>query len=85
MGIFFFCSKRFGGQHFGGVPFLTCCLLLYVSAPMAVRNLSVLKATEKGDWAPDPETEPEGYHDFSVPMDMRNPRKVHLLISLLRI
>lgn len=45
----------------------------------------VLKATEKGDWAPDPETEPEGYHDFSVPMDMRNPRKVHLLISLLRI
>lgn len=65
--------------------FLTCCLLLYVFAPMAVRNLSVLKATEKGDWAPDPETEPEGYHDFSVPMDMRNPRKVHLLISLLRI
>lgn len=65
--------------------FLTCCLLLYVFAPMAVRNLSVLKATEKGDWAPDPEGHPEGYHDFSVPMGMRNPRKVHLLISLLRI
>ena len=48
-------------------------------------GLAIVKGTEKGDWAPDPEGHPEGYHDFSVPMDTRNPRKVHLLISLLRI